>query len=329
MNNIIITGGAGFIGSNLAKKLNENGCQNIYIVDNMNHSQKEANLSRIKLKEYFDKNDFIEIIKSKNIGHIDAVFHLGACSSTLQTDEDYLVKNNYQYSVSLCEWALRKDIRFIYASTAATYGNGTRGYHDDEKEIHLLEPLNAYGRSKQKFDMWAIYNRVIDKIAGLKYFNVYGPYECHKGEMRSMVNKAYGEIFKTGKLKLFKSHNSNFNDGEQKRDFVYVDDAVAVTLFFYDNPDINGIYNCGTGSARSWFELGKAVFSAIGIEPEFEFIDMPQSIRDNYQYFTQADMNKLYSAGYSQQFKTIEEGVKSYVEEYLSKIHNNQFTGKE
>jgi ADP-L-glycero-D-manno-heptose 6-epimerase len=219
----------------------------------------------------------------------------------------------------MCEWALASGARFIYASSAATYGDGSHGYVDDDRIAPTLQPLNGYGRSKQKFDLWAIESGAIDKIVGLKYFNVYGPGEDHKGEMRSLVNKAYDQLISEGVIRLFKSYRPEYADGEQVRDFVYVADAVAVTLFFMDHPEINGLFNCGTGITRSWVDLAKALFAAVGKPPKIEFIDMPNEIRDKYQYHTQADLAKLRAAGYTAPFLSIEDGVKRYVDEHLSR----------
>ncbi len=314
----IVTGGAGFIGYNLVKALNQRGHTEITVVDNLNHPGKEQNLSRLEFRTFFDKTEFRKLIKSKSIPRVDGVFHIGACSSTLVTDESYLADNNFQYSVDLCRWSLENDARFVYASSAATYGDGAMGYSDDESRTAQLKPLNAYGRSKQMFDMWAIESGAISKIAGLKYFNVYGPGEDHKGPMRSLVNKAYVQILADGTMKLFKSHRPEYRDGAQERDFVYVDDAVAETLFFFDHPEISGLYNCGTGTARTWLDLANALFNAMRKQPNIEFVDMPVEIRANYQYHTQADLTKLRKSGYSAPFISIEDGVRKYVGDYLS-----------
>ena len=314
----IVTGGAGFIGYNLVKALNRRGQSNITIVDNLNHSGKEQNLSRLEFRTYFDKTEFRRLLLSKSIPRVDGVFHIGACSSTLVTDESYLADNNFQYSVDLCRWALENNARFIYASSAATYGDGALGYVDDESSTSRLKPLNAYGRSKQMFDMWAIESGAISKIAGLKYFNVYGPGEDHKGPMRSLVNKAYAQILAEGTMRLFKSHRPEYRDGAQERDFVNVDDAVAETLFFFDHSEISGLFNCGTGTARTWLELAHALFAAMNKPPSIEFVDMPIEIRANYQYHTQADLTKLRKSGYTAPFISIEDGVREYVSGFLT-----------
>lgn len=314
----IVTGGAGFIGSNLVRALNERGHESIIVVDHLNHAEKQRNLNKLGFATYWDKKIFRGLLLEGRLPKVTDVLHIGACSSTTETDDAYLDDNNYQYTRDMCEWALAQGARFIYASSAATYGDGSHGYVDDDKVARTLEPLNGYGRSKQKFDLWAIESGTIDKIVGLKYFNVYGPGEDHKGEMRSLVNKAYDQLMSEGLIRLFKSYRPEYKDGEQVRDFVYVDDAVAVTLFFMDHPEINGLFNCGTGITRSWVDLAKALFAAVGKEPRIEFIDIPDEIRDKYQYHTQADLTKLRAAGYSASFLSIEEGVKRYVEKHLS-----------
>jgi ADP-L-glycero-D-manno-heptose 6-epimerase len=223
------------------------------------------------------------------------------------------------YTRELCEWALEVGARFVYASSAATYGDGSLGYSDSDEVTPHLKPLNPYGQSKQMFDVWAMETGVLEKIAGLKYFNVYGPWEDHKGDMRSLVHKAYGQLKREGRITLFKSYRPEYRDGEQERDFVHVSDAVAVTLFFCDHPEVGGLFNCGTGKERNWIDLANAVFAAAGLPPRIEFIDMPEVIRDKYQYHTCADLAKLRAAGYKAPFLSVEEGVRSYVQEYLAK----------
>lgn len=314
----IVTGGAGFIGSNLIRALNRRGYADIIVVDHLNHPGKQRNLDRCHYRTYYDKSEFRSMIKGSIVPAVGGVFHMGACSSTLETNESYLTDNNFQYSVDLCQWALKVGARFVYASSAATYGDGANGYLDDESATSVLKPLNAYGRSKQMFDLWAINNGLIAKIAGLKYFNVYGPREDHKQAMRSLVNKAYAQVKSEGQIKLFRSHRPDFRDGEQERDFVYVEDAVAQTLFFFDHPEISGLFNCGSGQARTWLDLTKALFAAMGLSPKVEFVDMPEEIRANYQYHTRADLTKLRKSGYTTPFLSVEEGVKRYVTEYLN-----------
>jgi ADP-L-glycero-D-manno-heptose 6-epimerase len=315
----IVTGAAGLIGSNIAAGLNERGITNILAVDDLNHPLKQQNIDRIKCSEFISKHDFRERFLSGKQPPAVTVFHLGACSSTTETDETYLHDNNFLYTRQLCEWCLKNGARFIYASSAATYGDGSLGYSDDHGLIEKLQPLNLYGQSKQMFDMWALQNGHLAQIAGIKYFNVYGSGEAHKESMRSLVNKAVVQIKETGKLNLFKSYKPEYGDGEQVRDFVYVKDAVNVTLFFHDNPSASGIFNCGTGQARSWIDLGNAVFKAMNIDPRIEFVEMPEIIKDKYQYHTEADTTKLRGAGYSQAFTSLEDAVADYVQNYLEK----------
>lgn len=314
----IVTGAAGFIGSNLVAELNSRGITNILAVDNLSEAKKK-NLARIKFSEYLSKQEFREEFLSGRQQPAVTVFHLGACSSTMEMNEAYLQDNNFIYTRQLCEWCLRNKSRFIYASSAATYGDGTLGYSDSHDSIKELQPMNPYGKSKQLFDVWALENDKLDSIAGIKYFNVFGPWEDHKGEMRSLVNKAVAQIRETGRLRLFKSYRSEYGDGEQVRDFIYVKDAVAATMFFHDHPDVSGIFNCGTGTARSWLDLANAVFSAMNRKPVIEFIDMPESIRDKYQYHTQADMQKMAAAGYPGAAWSLEGAVADYVQNHLEK----------
>ena len=313
----IVTGGAGFIGCNLVAALNARGHSNIIIADRLDHPDKQKNLDGLKFSEYFDKKDFRKRFLSGGQPPVTTVFHLGACSSTIETNAEYLDDNNLLYTQQLCEWSIANGVRFIYASSAATYGDGELGYSDNDKLTPKLKPLNLYGKSKQDFDLWAMDKGLFSKITGLKYFNVYGPHEDHKGEMRSLINKAYAQILETGKLKLFRSHKEGWKDGKQERDFVYVNDAVAVTLYFHDNPTISGLFNCGGGTARTWVDLANATFAAMGREPDIEFIDMPESIRDKYQYHTQADTAKLHATGCTAPFTSIEDGVRDYIQNYL------------
>ena len=269
--------------------------------------------------DYWEKDDFLFALRNDSLGKVDAVFHLGANSSTTEKNASHLVENNYRFTRELCEWCLHHDIRFIYASSAATYGDGSLGYSDSDDVTPTLRPLNMYGWSKQMFDLWALRHGLFDRIAGLKYFNVYGPREDHKGDMRSVIHKAYHQILETGEVKLFKSYRPEYKDGEQVRDFVFVKDAVAVTLFFDDNRNVNGLFNCGTGKARTWNDLVKAVFAAMGRPPKITYIDMPETLREKYQYRTEADMTKLREAGYEEPFTSLEDGVADYVKNYLMK----------
>jgi ADP-L-glycero-D-manno-heptose 6-epimerase len=315
---IIVTGGAGFIGSALITALNKRQITDILVVDELGTDQKWKNLCNLSFADYVEKNDFLEmIIADKLNSSIEAVFHLGACSDTTETNTSYLIKNNYEYSKLLAQWATADNVRFIYASSAATYGDGSIGFKDDLKKIETLKPLNMYGYSKQLFDLWANRTGLLKSIAGLKYFNVFGPNEYHKADMRSFVIKAFEQINTDGTVRLFKSYNSEFADGEQLRDFIYVKDAVEMTLFFYDNPQISGLFNIGTGKARSWNDLVKAVFTAMNKKPAIEYIEMPESIRNQYQYFTEADITSLRKAGFDKEITTLDDAVKDYVRNYL------------
>lgn len=309
---IVVTGATGFIGRNLAAELNARGHDNLLLVDNLGREEKWRNLRGLEFDDILDPAAFLGQVEEGRLKDVDAIFHLGACSATTERDADYLLANNYRYTRTLCEWSLKNGARFIYASSAATYGDGSKGY-SDQSPLKELRPLNMYGFSKHLFDLWAQRMGYLDKIVGLKYFNVYGPYEDHKGDMRSMVHKAWGQIKETGKVKLFKSYRAEYADGEQMRDFVYVKDAVAVTLYFWDRREIGGLYNCGTGKARSWKDLMNAVFAAMKVKPNIEFIEMPEILRGKYQYFTQADMSKLRAAGYTAPFTPLEHAVAEYV----------------
>ncbi len=317
---IAVTGGAGFIGSAIVWKLNEQGHDNIIIVDELGIEDKWKNLVGLKFQEFIHKDDFISMVVDDTLNFpLEAIIHMGANSSTTEKDADHLFSNNYLYTQELAKFCLTKNIRFIYASSAATYGDGALGFEDDETKLEELRPLNMYGYSKQLFDLWAKKNDVLNKIVGIKYFNVYGPNEYHKADMRSVVHKAYEQIRDTGKVKLFKSLHPDYKDGEQMRDFIYVKDAVDMTLYFLEHPDKNGIYNVGAGKARTWNALVNALFNAVGKPVKIEYIDLPENLREKYQYFTEADLSKIKSAGYNKQTTTLEDGVNDYVKNYLLK----------
>jgi ADP-L-glycero-D-manno-heptose 6-epimerase len=267
--------------------------------------------------------EFLGLIEEGAFADARAVIHLGACSDTTERDADFLLRNNYQYTRVLCNWTQANGIRFVYASSAATYGDGAEGYDDSDAVTPLLKPLNMYGYSKQMFDLWALKQGLFaggegGNIVGLKYFNVFGPYEDHKGEMRSVVSKSYEQIRATGVVKLFKSYRPEYEDGEQMRDFIFVKDAVDVTLHFalQEAGAPGGLLNCGTGEARTWVDLVTAVFDAMGLPPKIEFIEMPQTLQGKYQYFTQAEDEKLREAGYWRPFTRLEEGIREYVQGY-------------
>ena len=314
---IVVTGGAGFIGSALIQELNARGHKDLLVVDDIDHEEKEKNLAVLKFSRRVGKDTFLESVLDRALPSPEAILHLGACSSTTETDWNFLKKNNLDYTRHLAEFALEKGIRFIYASSAATYGDGDQGYSDDESRIDTLKPLNLYGESKHQFDLWARQQGAFSTLVGLKYFNVYGPNEYHKMDMQSLVRKGYYQIQETGGLRLFKSHREGYGDGEQERDFLYIKDAVAMTLFFLERPDIGGLFNIGSGKARNWNDLARALFAAMGREPRIEYIDMPEAIRDRYQYHTEAEMGKLQRAGYASPARSVEDGVEDYVKNYL------------
>jgi len=317
---IVVTGGAGFIGSAIVAELNARGVTDILIVDELGKDEKWKNLRKLRYADYMEKDVFLDAVQGDILRvEVEAVIHMGACSSTTETDASFLVRNNFEYTQALAQWAADEDIRFIYASSAATYGDGSRGFSDNERELDRLVPLNMYGYSKHMFDLWARNHGLLDRIVGLKFFNVYGPNEYHKADMRSFVNKAFHQIRQNGRVGLFKSYRPEYHDGGQKRDFIYIKDAVAITLFFLDNGDIGGLYNVGTGEARTWNDLAAAVFAAMGREKAIDYIDMPDALRDKYQYFTQADMGKTHVAGCRVPLTRMETAVREYVTEYLLK----------
>lgn len=322
---IIVTGGAGFIGSAIVWQLNRLGESKIIIVDELGSDEKWKNLTGLNFDDFVHKDDFISMLIDGEINFdIRAIIHMGAISSTTEKDADYLFSNNYLYTRELAKYCLEKNIRFIYASSAATYGDGSLGFDDDENKLETLRPLNMYGYSKQLFDLWAKREGVLNKIVGLKYFNVFGPNEYHKGDMRSVAHKAFEQINETGKLMLFKSKNPNYKDGEQLRDFIYIKDAVDMTLFFLDRPDKNGIYNVGSGKARAWNDLAVSVFNAMGKKPNIEYIDLPVQLEDKYQYFTEANLTKIIKAGYTKPVSKLEDGISDYINNYLLK---NKYLG--
>lgn len=315
---IIITGAAGFIGSALAWRLNRTGRDNLLLVDELDASSKWRNLVPLAFRDFMDKSDFLAAAQGGKLDGLDiaAVFHLGACSATTESDSGYLMRNNFEYSKALARWCLDRSrpIRFIYASSAATYGDGAQGYRDDHTLLPSLRPLNPYAYSKHLFDLWNLQRGYLDRAVGLKYFNVFGPNEYHKGDMRSVVAKAFEQIEKVGRVDLFKSHRPGYGDGRQVRDFLYVKDAIDMTLFFLDGTDPPcGIFNVGSGRARTWLDLATAVFQAMGREPQVEFIPMPEAIRDKYQYHTLAETAKITAAGYSREPFTLEAAVADYV----------------
>lgn len=317
---IIVTGGAGFIGSCIVRMLNDLNLSDIVIVDNIASTDKWMNLRNKKFNEYINREDFLGRL-SEFSGKVSHVIHMGACSATTEKDFDFLYKNNFEFTKVLWRFCAENGSSFIYASSAATYGDGTKGF-DDNADIKKLEPLNGYGYSKQLFDLWAEKEIVSGRKlppqhAGFKFFNVYGPNEYFKGSMASVIFHSFNKITATGEMELFKSYNADYKDGWQLRDFVYVKDVCRVINFVIENPKVSGLFNLGTGTARSFYDLAVATFVAMGLEPRIKFIDMPLSLREKYQYYTKAEMQKLYDAGYTKKFYTLEEGARDYVQNYL------------
>lgn len=315
---VIITGGAGFIGSAYLWHLNTQGRQDVLIVDNLEKSEKWRNLVGLKFQEYVHKDDFLLRLFEGEWENIEAIVHMGACSATTEKDMDYLMDNNVEYTKSLASWCLFNNARFVYASSAATYGNGAHGFIDNNEDIGILRPENRYGYSKQLFDLYALEDGMLDQIVGLKFFNVFGPNEYHKGEMKSVICKAHKQILDTGKIQLFKSYREDYPDGGQMRDFVYVKDCVAVIDYFVKNPDVNGLFNVGTGEARTWNDVANALFKSMDKEANIEYVEMPAHIRSHYQYYTQAAHEKLFKSGYSKSFTPLEAAVDDYVTQYLN-----------
>ncbi len=315
---IAVTGAAGFIGSNIVWELNRRGRDDIIVVDTHPSDAGNANLAPLRYARYLDKEAFRSWIgKAANARQLETLYHLGACSSTTETDWDYLAENNLGYTRELCLAAVHSGVRFVNASSAATYGDGAHGYSDDHARLDELEPLNLYGRSKHEFDLWARAGDLLGEIACLKYFNVYGPNEWHKGDMRSMVCKGYEQIRDTGRVRLFTSDRPEYPDGGQQRDFVYVKDAVDMTLWFGANRGAGGVFNVGTGQANSWNRLITAIFAALGREPVIDYVPMPEHLKGKYQYHTEAEMGKLAAAGYARPQTVLEDAVADYVVNHL------------
>ncbi len=315
---IVITGSAGFIGSCLVSKFNSEGISDLILVDDFSKLEKESNSIGKKFQTKLERSVFVDWFR-KNYKEVDYVIHIGARTDTTEFNVEVFNELNLNYTKDLWNICSQHAIPLIYASSAATYGLGEQGYVDDETKIPLLKPLNPYGESKNDFDKWAIMQKQTPpNWQGLKFFNVYGPNEYHKGRMASVIFHSFHQIKKTGKVKLFRSHNPKYTDGGQLRDFVYVKDVVNVIWFLYSKRPKNGIYNLGSGKARTFIDLAKATFTALNLEPNIEFIDTPIDIRDKYQYFTEADMRKLISVGYSKPFTSLEEGVNDYVKNYLN-----------
>jgi ADP-L-glycero-D-manno-heptose 6-epimerase len=317
----LVTGGAGFIGSALVWALNREGFDRVLIADRLGTDEKWRNLVPLQFEDYIDADDLLAKLDARALAGVDVILHLGACSSTTERDASFLMRNNFEFTKQLAAWALAHGVRFVYASSAATYGDGTAGMSDGHKflrEFATLRPLNGYGYSKHLFDQYAARTGQLDRITGLKFFNIFGPNESHKGDMRSLVNKAYHEVLRDGCVRLFKSYRPDYADGEQERDFLYVKDAVQMTLALAKNPTATGIYNVGSGVATTWLTLARALFRALDREPAIEFIEMPESLRGKYQYHTCADIGKLRRSGYAERITPVEDAVEDYVRLYLA-----------
>ncbi len=315
---IVVTGAAGFIGSVLVGKLNSIGIENILMVDDFSNEQKKANWSTKKYSDKMDRAVFLDWFKA-NASQVSFVFHIGARTDTTEFNKEIFDELNVNYTKSIWSTCTENNIPLVYASSAATYGGGEHGYADNHNEIPSLHPLNPYGWSKQEFDIWALQQtNTPPQWQGLKFFNVYGPNEYHKARMASVIFHAFHQINNTGKVKLFRSHRPDFKDGWQLRDFIYVKDLVNVCVFLFQHKAQSGIYNLGTGQARSFYDLADSTFKAMDKQTEIEYVDIPADIRDKYQYFTEADMSKLIAQGYNTPFTSLEEGVRDYVSNYLS-----------
>ncbi|WP_269542290.1 ADP-glyceromanno-heptose 6-epimerase [Cerasicoccus fimbriatus] len=315
---ILVTGGAGFIGSALVWALNERGRDDVLVVDYLGQDEKWKNLVPLKFADYLEADDLLELLEDDYLSEIETVLHLGACSATTERDARYLIHNNFEYTKELALWSLANDARFVYASSAATYGDGAHGMDDQLENLHSLRPLNMYGYSKHMFDCFAQREGFLDQIVGLKYFNVFGPNEDHKGDMRSVVHKAFGQISETGGVKLFKSYHPDYEDGGQMRDFLYVKDAVTMTLHLAETKAVGGLFNLGSGQANTWVSLVTPIFEALNLPVNIEFIEMPEQLRGKYQYFTQADTAKLQGSGFGGCQFSLPEAVKDYVANYLA-----------
>jgi len=311
---VVLTGGAGFIGSCLLWKLNLMGIDDILVVDRLDTSDKWKNLVGKHFADYVDADDFLDLVRRDALDtDLEMLIHMGANSSTTDLDTDAYMRNNYQYTRVLAEYCVDKNVRFLYASSAATYGDGRLGFSDNDDMTSDLTPLNMYGYSKQLFDLWVLRHNLQDTLTGFKFFNVFGPNEYHKADMRSLICKRYNDVAREKRIRLFKSYHEDYAHGEQKRDFIYVKDAVDIVAWFIEHPERGGIYNVGTGKAHSWNDVARAMFAAMNIPESIEYVEMPEVLKDKYQYFTQADIGKLRSAGYSKQFTPLDEAVREYI----------------
>jgi len=315
---IIVTGGAGFIGSALVWGLNKKDRRDVLVVDEIDHDEKERNLASLQYEELVGIEEFRSKLTDGDYSEagIEAILHMGACSDTTENNWEYLESNNIEYSKEVIRWCFDRDIRCVYASSGAVYGDGASGYSDNHDLFDDLKPLNLYGKSKLDVDIWARDGGYLDKVAGLRYFNVFGPNEAHKEHMRSVIAKAWPRLRDKGVIELFKSNNADWQDGKFTRDFLYIKDAVKMTLFFLE-ADAAGVFNCGTGQARSWNDVARALFKAVGKEESIKYIDMPDGLKNQYQYKTEADVSKLKGVGYKGKCMTLEEAVTDYVKNYL------------
>jgi len=321
---IVVTGGAGFIGSCFIWKLNQMGIDDILVVDHLRENDKWKNLIGKKFNDYLDKESFINLCGDGCFDDtIKTIVHIGACSATTETDTNYLMENNYQYTKLLAEYCLVKNIKFYFASSAATYGDGELGFSDEDETTPNYRPLNMYGYSKHLFDLWTLKNELQDKLTGFKFFNVFGPNEYHKDSMRSLVHKAFPDARDKHRIRLFKSYNSEYSAGGQTRDFVYVKDVLNVMAYFLEHPDIGGIYNIGTGKAQSWNDLANAIFDALNVKGEIKYVDMPDELKDKYQYFTEADLTKLRRVGCNYEFMSLKDSIADYIQNHLTQ--NNPY----
>jgi len=314
---ILVTGGSGLIGSALISALNALGREDIIVTDLLGTDQRWKNLVPLRFADYLEADQLLAVLDSSRLRDVGTIFHLGACSATTETDASYLIRNNFEYTRLLAEWALQGQRRFVYASSAATYGDGSQGMEDGEDGIERYRPLNMYGYSKHLFDLHAKKRGWLSQITGLKYFNVYGPGEAHKGDMRSVVHKAYGQIKDTGTVQLFKSEHPDYADGGQMRDFFYVKDAVDATIHLAATPGASGLFNLGSGMASTWIELVTPLFQELGLPVNIQFVDLPAALRGKYQYYTCADISRLRATGWSGPHFTLNAAVRDYVSQHL------------
>lgn len=324
----IVTGAAGLIGSSIVWGLNQRGIDDILIVDHLAESEKWKNLRALKYTDYVERDDFLDMLYVDGFADdIDGIIHMGACSATTERDATYLIHNNFEYSKELALFATENEIKFIYASSAATFGDGELGYDDDDNDLDKFRPMNMYGYSKHMFDLWAKKNGLLDQVIGLKFTNVYGPNEMHKAGMRSMVCRSFEQIRDSGKVQLFKSYKEEYNDGEQMRDFIYVKDAVDMVLFLTFNDTVTGgIFNIGSGVAETWNQLVEAAFKAMDKQVNIEYVEMPEHLKDRYQYYTKAEMGKLRGLGYDKPTTSLTDAIADYIQTYASQ---DKFLGDE